>query len=110
MGDALHDPLPASETGIALPWDQTMKAEAWETDHRSGRRIPTLRFINVINFQAQRSVGRSNSVRRETIWFAPASRAAGPRGKVIGTYYLAESVADDQHNESSYRWELLAFT
>jgi hypothetical protein len=27
-----------------------------------------------------------------------------------GTYYFDESVADDQNNESSYRWELLKYT
>lgn len=96
-----------SETGDALRWDQTMKAEAWETITVPAGEFRTLRFVNVINFQAS-DVGRSDSVRRETIWFAPQVGRWAAR-ESIGTYYLAQSVSDDQRNENGYRWELLEF-
>lgn len=97
-----------TSTEIALPWEQTMKAEAWETVTVPAGQFKTLRFINVINFGSS-DPSRANCVRRETIWFVPEIGRWAAR-ESHGTYYFDESVADDQYNESSYRWELLAFT
>jgi hypothetical protein len=96
-----------SETGDELRWDQTMKAEAWEMIKVPAGQFRTLRYINQINFQAS-DIGRSDSVRRESIWFAPEVGRWVAR-ESIGTYYLAQSVSDDQHDENGYRWELLDF-
>lgn len=91
-----------------LPWEQTMKAEAWETITVPAGQFKALRYINVINFRSS-DLSRSNAVRRETIWLAPEIGRWVAR-ESRGTYYFDESVADDQYNESSYRWELLGFT
>jgi hypothetical protein len=96
----------ADEAG--LPWEQTMKAEAWESIAVPAGQFKALRYINDINFTSS-DLSRANSVRRETIWFAPeVGRWVARESR--GTYYFDESVADDQYNESSYRWELLGFT
>ncbi|MGA2843637.1 MAG: hypothetical protein ABSG18_26655 [Steroidobacteraceae bacterium] len=91
-----------------LPWAQTMKAEAWESITVPAGQFKALRYINDINFTSS-DLSRANSVRRETIWFAPEIGRWVAR-ESRGTYYFDESVADDQYNESSYRWELLGFT
>jgi hypothetical protein len=91
-----------------LPWAQTMKAEAWESITVPAGQFKALRYINDINFTSS-DLSRANSVRRETIWFTPEIGRWVAR-ESRGTYYFDESVADDQYNESSYRWELLGFT
>jgi hypothetical protein len=67
-----------------------------------------LRYINVINFQSS-DVGRADSVRRETLWLAPEIGRWVAR-ETRGTYYLAQSVSDDEHDENSYRWDLLGWS
>jgi len=92
----------------SLPWQQTMKAEAWESVTVPAGQFRALRYTNLINFTSS-DQSRANCVRRETIWFAPdVGRWVARESR--GTYYFDESVADDQYNESSYRWELLSFT
>lgn len=91
-----------------LPWEQTMKAEAWENLTVPAGSFRVLRYSNHINFTSS-DLSRSNSVRNETLWFAPeVGRWVARESR--GTYYFDESVADDQNNESSYRWELLRYT
>jgi len=97
-----------SEAGDPLRWDQTMKAEAWETITVPAGQYRTLRYINVINYKSS-DPGRADSVRRETIWFAPEVGRWAAR-ESMGTYYLSQSVSDDVHDENGYRWELLEAT
>jgi len=96
----------ADQTG--LPWEQSMKAEDWEMVTVPAGRFRTLRYLNVINFTSS-DLSRSNSIRRETVWFAPQIGRWVAR-ESSGTYYFDESTADDQNKESSYRWELLSWT
>lgn len=97
-----------SEDGSGLLWEQTMKAESWETISVPAGQFKALRYINLINF-TDSDFARTASVRRETVWFAPEVGRWVAR-ESLGTYYLDDSVVDDQFNESSYRWELLAWT
>src|ERR1700730_18435573 len=60
----------SSAAGAALPWNQTMKAEAWETITVPAGQFKTLRYVNVIRFVSS-DPGRTDSVRQETVWFAP---------------------------------------
>jgi len=91
-----------------LPWDQTMKAEAWETVTVPAGAFRTLRYTNLINFTSS-DLSRTHSIRRETIWLAPELGRWVAR-ESHGTYYFDESTADDQNQESGYRWELLSWT
>jgi hypothetical protein len=97
----------STEAGPALLWNQTMKAEAWETITVPAGQFKTLRFANVIRFVSS-DAGRTDSVRHETVWFAPevgrwVVRESG------GSYYMDDSVDDRQAVESSFRWELLSW-
>jgi hypothetical protein len=98
----------SSEAGAALPWNQTMKAEAWETITVPAGQFKTLRYVNAIRFESS-DPGRTDSVRQETVWFAPEVGRWVVR-ESRGTYYLDESVDDTQAVESSFRWELLSWT
>jgi hypothetical protein len=91
-----------------LPWDQTMKADRWETVTVPAGQFRALRYTNVINFTSS-DLSRANSIRRETVWLAPEVGRWIAR-ESTGTYYLDESTADDRNNESSYRWELLSWS
>ncbi len=95
----------ADQTG--LPWQQTMKAEDWEMVTVPAGRFRTLRYLNVINFTSS-DLSRANSIRRETLWFAPDIGRWIAR-ESSGTFYFDESTADEQNRESGYRWELLAW-
>jgi hypothetical protein len=98
----------SSETGPALSWNQTMKAEAWETVNVPAGQFKVLRYVNVIHFESS-DVGRTDSVRRETVWFAPeVGRWVARESR--GSYYLDESVDDTEAVESSFRWELLSWS
>jgi hypothetical protein len=97
----------SSEAGPSLPWSQTMKAEAWETISVPAGQFKTLRFVNVIRF-VDSDPGRTDSVRRETVWFAPEVGRWVVR-ESRGSYYLDDSVDDTQAVESSFRWELLSW-
>lgn len=92
----------------ALPWDQTMKALAWETITVPGGQFKALRFTNVIKFKHS-DFSRSNSVRTETIWFAPEVGRWVAR-ESQGTYYVTDSTIAQPYNESGYRWELLEWS
>ncbi len=89
----------------ALPWDQTMKALSWETITVPAGQFRALRFTNFIRFK-HGDFSRTDSVRRETIWFAPEVGRWLAR-ESQGTYYLADSTIVQPFNESGYRWELL---
>jgi hypothetical protein len=97
-----------TSNAAGLPWEQTMKAEEWQSIAVPAGRFTALKYVNVINF-ASSDPSRTDSVRREAIWFAPEIGRWVAR-ESHGTYYFDESVADDQNNESGYRWELLAWT
>jgi hypothetical protein len=97
---------PADED--ALPWDQTMKALAWEAISVPAGQFKALRFTNFIKFKHS-DFSRTDSVRRETIWFAPEVGRWVAR-ESQGTYYVADSTIVQPYNESSYRWELLEWS
>ena len=97
----------SSETGPSLPWNQTMKAEAWETITVPAGQFRTLRYVNVIHFVDSDSA-RTDSVRQETVWFAPEIGRWVVR-ESRGSYYLDDSVDDTQAVEGSFRWELLSW-
>ena len=92
----------------SLPWDQTMKAQAWETVSVPGGRFKALRFVNEIKF-TDPDFSRADSVRREILWFAPeVGRWVARESR--GSYYVADSTIMQPYNESSYRWELLEWS
>jgi hypothetical protein len=93
---------------VALAWDQTMKAVAWETIAVPAGQFKALRFTNFIKFKHS-DFSRTNSVRREKIWFAPEVGRWVAR-ESQGTYYVADSTIVQPYNESGYRWELLAWS
>ena len=91
-----------------LSWIQTMKAHAWESVTVPAGRFKTLRFTNVINFK-DGDISRTDSVRRETLWFAPeVGRWVVRESK--GSYYEDNSAADQPYNENGFRWELLEWS
>jgi hypothetical protein len=88
-----------------LPWDQTMKAHAWETVSVPAGQFKALRFTNLINFR-HGDVTRTDSVRQETLWFAPeVGRWIARESK--GTYFVDDSAVDQPYNENGFRWELI---
>jgi hypothetical protein len=92
----------------ALPWDQEMKALAWETITVPAGRFKTLRFNNLIKFR-NGDIGRTDSVRQETVWLAPeVGRWVARESR--GTYYVQDSVIAQPYNESGFRWELLQWS
>ena len=97
-----------SDDGDGLPWDQTMKADAWETIKVPAGSFKTLRYTNLINFRSG-DPSRDASVRKETIWFAPDIGRWAAR-ESSGSFYLDDSAVDQPYSESSYRWELLEWT
>ncbi len=93
---------------VDLMWQQTMRAEAWQTVQVPAGRFEALRFVNTIHFRCS-DIFRKDCARHETIWMVPdvgrwVARESG------GTYYQDDSVDDAQHVENSYRWELSAWT
>jgi hypothetical protein len=92
----------------ARPWDQTMTAQAWERVTVPAGRFKALRFTNFIRFK-HGDFSRTDSVRRETLWFAPeVGRWVVRESK--GTFYVADSTIVQPYNESGYRWELLEWS
>jgi hypothetical protein len=92
----------------ALAWDQIMRAHAWETISVTAGRFHTLRFTNLIKYQ-NGDIARSNSVRQETVWFAPeVGRWVARESR--GSYYLEDSLVVQPYNENGYRWELLEWS
>lgn len=92
----------------ALPWDQTMKALAWETISVPAGQFKALRFTNLIKF-THSDFSRTDSVRKETIWFAPEVGRWVAR-ESQGTYYIADSTIQQPYNENGFRWELLEWS
>jgi hypothetical protein len=93
-----------AESNREFRWEQTMKAEAWETVTVAAGQFKTLRYVNSIRF-GDIDPARTDSVRHETLWIAPeVGRWVARESK--GTYYLDDSVDDQPHSENSYRWEL----
>lgn len=92
----------------ALLWEQTMKAHAWETIAVLAGRFKVLRVTNTINY-ANGDVMRADSVRQETLWFAPeVGRWVARESK--GSYYSDDSEVDQPYNENGFRWELLEWS
>jgi hypothetical protein len=89
-------------------WDQVMKAQAWETVTVPAGKFKALRFTNYIKFK-DGDFSRDNSVRRETLWFAPEVGRWVIR-ESQGSYYVADSTIMQPYNESGYRWELLEWS
>jgi hypothetical protein len=88
-----------------LPWEQTMKAHAWESITVPAGHFNALRFTNLINFKSG-DVTRADSVRQETLWFAPeVGRWVARESK--GSYYIDDSAVDQPYEENGFRWELL---
>jgi len=92
----------------AMPWEQTMKAHAWETVSVPAGQFKALRFTNLIKF-ASSDVSRTDSVRHETLWFAPEVGRWVAR-ESSGSYYQDDSVVDQPYNENGFRWELLEWS
>lgn len=93
------------DSGSTFSWEQRMKAGDWETIHVPAGDFKVLRFVNTIRYRDP-DFSRTDSVRRETLWFAPEVGRFVARDSQ-GSYYLDDSVVDQPYNENSYRWELL---
>jgi len=92
----------------ALLWEQTMRAHAWEMIAVPAGQFKALRFTNTINF-ASSDVMRADSMRQETLWFAPeVGRWVARESK--GSYYSDDSEVDQPYNENGFRWELLEWS
>jgi len=91
-----------------LPWQVTMDAHNWETVTVPAGQFKALRYTNLINFRST-DFSRTDSQRRETIWFAPEVGRWVAR-ESSGTYYHDDSVADQQVQGNSFRWELLSWS
>jgi hypothetical protein len=97
---------PSNQDG--LPWEQTMKAHDWETISVPAGQFRALRYSNVIKFGSS-DITRTDSVRQETLWFAPEVGRWIAR-ESTGSYYMDDSAVDQPYNESGYRWELLEWS
>jgi hypothetical protein len=62
----------------------------------------------MIQFQ-NGDIARRDSVRRETLWFAPEVGRWVAR-ESTGSYYLDDSWVDQPYNESGFRRELLEWS
>jgi len=97
---------PTYQDGLA--WEQTMKAHAWETISVPAGQFTALRYTNRIQFR-NGDFARTDSVRQETLWFAPeVGRWVARESK--GSYYLDDSLMDQPFDESGFRWELLEWS
>jgi len=91
-----------------LPWEQTMKAHSWESIAVPAGQFKALRFTNLINFR-NGDISRTDSVRQETLWFAPeVGRWVARESR--GSYYIDDSADDQPVNENGFRWELLEWS
>lgn len=97
---------PSNQDG--LPWDQTMKALAWESVTVPAGTFKALRYTNLINFRSA-DFSRTAAQRTETIWFAPEIGRWVVR-ESMGSYYINDSSVDTPYDEPAFRWELLAWT
>jgi hypothetical protein len=92
----------------ALAWDQTMRARAWESITVPAGEFKALRFTNLIKFR-NGDITRSDSVRQETVWFAPeVGRWVARESR--GSYYVEDSMIVQPYNESGFRWELVEWS
>jgi hypothetical protein len=96
-------PLSADENS----WQQTMQAHAWETIRVPAGEFLALRYTNRINF-THADFSRMDSVREETLWFAPDVGRWVAR-RTSGTYYIQDSSIDTPFEEGSHHWDLLAW-
>jgi hypothetical protein len=92
----------------ALPWSQAMRAHGWESITVPAGRFNALRITNLINF-ANTDLARTDSMRRETLWFAPEVGRWVVR-ESAGSYYVEDSAADQPYNENGFRCELLEWS
>jgi hypothetical protein len=92
----------------SLPWDQTMRALAWEMVKVPAGQFKALRFTNEIKF-THPDFSRTDSARRETLWFAPeVGRWVARESR--GSYYVADSTIMQPYNENGFRWELVEWS
>jgi hypothetical protein len=97
---------PTNQDG--MPWDQTMKAHVWETISVPAGQFRALRYTNRIQFRSG-DFSRTDSVRQETLWFAPEVGRWVAR-ESTGSYYLDDSLVDQPYEEGGFRWELLEWS
>jgi hypothetical protein len=97
---------PTDQDGLA--WDQTMKAHAWEKISVPAGQFTALRYTNKIQFR-NGDFSRTDSVRQETLWFAPEVGRWVAR-ESTGSYYLDDSFVDQPYQEGGFRWELLEWS
>jgi len=91
-----------------LSWDQTMVAHGWETISVPAGQFKALRFTNMVNFTSA-DFSRENSVRKETLWFAPEVGRWAAR-ESTGSFYIQDSSVDTPYDEPGFRWELTEWT
>jgi hypothetical protein len=94
-----------SPSGWDNSWQQTMKAHAWEKIRVPAGEFLALRYTNHINF-AHPDFSRSESMREETLWFAPEVGRWVSR-RTSGTYFIQDSEIDSPFDEDSYQCDLL---
>jgi hypothetical protein len=97
---------PTNQNGLS--WDQTMVAHGWETITVPAGQFKTLRFTNMVNFKST-DFSRENSVRKETLWFAPEVGRWVAR-ESTGSFYIEDSSVDTPYDEPGFRWELTEWT
>jgi hypothetical protein len=97
---------PINQDGLA--WDQTMKAHAWEMITVPAGQFKTLRFSNLIKYR-NGDITRTDSVRQETLWFAPEVGRWVVR-ESRGSFYVEDSLIVQPYNENGFRWELLEWS
>jgi hypothetical protein len=97
---------PANQDGLA--WNQTMKAHAWEKISVPAGQFTALRYTNEIQFRSA-DFSRTDSIRHETLWFAPEVGRWIAR-ESAGSYYLDDSFVDTPYDEGGFRWELLEWS
>ena len=95
-------------SGWENSWQQTMRAHAWEKIRVPAGEFLTLRYTNRINF-THPDFSRSDCVREETLWLAPEVGRWVSR-RTSGTYYLNDSIIDNQFDEDSYHCDLLEWS
>jgi hypothetical protein len=92
-------------SGWENSWQQTMQAHAWEKIRVPAGEFLALRYTNRINF-THPDFSRVNSVREETLWFAPEVGRWVSR-RTSGSYYIQDSEIDTPFDEDSYHCDLL---
>ena len=104
----IHTKYKTPTNDHALSWEQTMKAHDWESIAVPAGQFQALRYTNSIKYK-NGDAARNDSVRQETLWFAPEVGRWVAR-ESSGSYYADDSAVDQPYNENGYRWELTRWT